>query len=238
MKKSIVYIFILFLTINLISNVIAEDYPVNVNVPIVGNINTESGLPSSFEKFRAISENLSDEEKTKQYLYQEWTKLFAKNDKIAAVFFYTDIFFSTLDPIWEFVFQLKFSWTWEFILCLVLFITLIITIFMPVQEIFNVNPILTFGISIIIACLAGKGGGIKLVADQLAFAVKNIWLAILCLLITIIIMIIYSYILQKIGKDIRKQAETEELERAKKAIKAHGEISEKALKGFSSNNKD
>ena len=232
MKKSIVYIFILFLTINLISNVIAEDYPVNVNVPIVGNINTESGLPSSFEKFRAISENLSDEEKTKQYLYQEWTKLFAKNDKIAAVFFYTDIFFSTLDPIWEFVFQLKFSWTWEFIFCLVIWILLIVLIFVPLNDILNVNSILTSIIAIVISCIVGKSGVIKQAADTLTFAVKNIWLAILCLLLAIIIVIIYSYILQKFGKDMKKQSEEENLERAKKAIKQHGEISEKALKGY------
>jgi len=230
MKKSIVYVFILLLTINSISNILAQDYP--VNVPIVGNINTESGLPDSFEKFRATSENLSDDEKTKQYLYQEWTKLFAKNEKIAVIFFYTDMFFSTFNPIWENIFGISFSWSWEFIFCLTIWILLIILIFMPLKEIINLNPILTSIGAIMVASLVGKAGVIKQAADTLTFAVKNIWLAVLCLLIAIIIVIIYSYILQKFGHDLRKQSEQENLEMAKESIKAHGRISEKALKGY------
>jgi hypothetical protein len=227
LKKSLFYFFAILLIINFISHAFAEDIP--INVPIVGNINTESGLPDSFEKFRAMSENLSEEESRKQYLYQEWTKL-AKNDRVAAIFFYTDMFFSAFDPIWENIFGIKFSWSWEFIFCLVIWIILIVIIYMPVKELFNANQILTIIISIIISSLVGKSGVIKQSADTLTFAVKNIWIAVICLIIAIIITAIYSIVLKKFGHDLKKQSEEEELERAKKAIKMHGKLSEKALK--------
>lgn len=234
-KKSLVGIFVFLFLVNFISInwINAEDIPVALNVPVVGNIGENSSLISNFEKFREISANLSEEEARKDYLYREWTKM-AKNDKIAAVFFYTDMFFSTFDPLWENIFGIKFSWSWEFIFCLVLWILLIVMIFMPVRELVNLNWILAFGISVIISCLVGKSGVIKQSADTLTFAVKNIWLAVLCLVIVVIIGIIYSSLMQKAGYDIRKQSEEEELRMAKESIKAHGKASKKALdEGYS-----
>src|SRR3989339_594966 len=109
MKKILVYLFIFLLTSNFISVVSAEQPNLMPSIPGLGEINENTGLPSSFEKFKSLSDNLSETEKSKTYLYQEWTKLFAKNDKFAAVFFYTDMFFSTFDPIWENIFGIKFS---------------------------------------------------------------------------------------------------------------------------------
>lgn len=231
MKKSLTYIFITFLLINLISisSINSQDIP--INVPIVGNINSESGLPSSFEKFRSLSENLSEEESRKDYLKQEWTKI-AKNDKLAAIFFYTDKFFSTFDPLWENIFGIKFSWSWEFIFCLVIWIILIVIIYMPVKDIFNVNQLLTLIISIIISSLVGKSGVIKIAADQLTFAVKNIWLAIICLITAILIVMIYSYIMKRLGKDINKQSEEEELKELKELRKIEKETTEKNLNAY------
>ncbi|MBS3079416.1 hypothetical protein J4218_04800 [Candidatus Pacearchaeota archaeon] len=230
MKKILVYLFIFLLTSNFISVVSAEQPNLMPSIPGLGEINENTGLPSSFEKFKSLSDNLSETEKSKTYLYQEWTKLFAKNDKFAAVFFYTDMFFSTFDPIWENIFGIKFSWSWEFIFCLTIWIMLIILLYMPVSQVISLNPFLTAVASVIIASLVGKSGEIKRAADTMTFAVKNIWLAVVCLIIAIMIIVIYVAIFKKLGKE----SEEDEIKKAKESIKLHGKISSEALKkGYS-----
>jgi len=158
----------------------------------------------------------------------------AKSDSLAAVFFYTDQLFSTFNPIWENIFGISFSWSWEFVFCLIIWIMLMVIIYMPVKELINLNQILAIVASVIISSLVGKSGVIKQIADQLAFAVKNIWLAGVCLLVTILIITIYVYVLKRFGHDLKKQSEEEELERAKRSIKIHGKLSEDAIKTLGS----
>jgi len=232
-KKSLLFsIILLTLLLNVLSTQIikAEDLPSGIvpKIPVVGQINEETGLPSSFEKFKAASDNLSSEESRKQYLYREWTKIKA-NSSLAAVFFYTDEAFSLLNPLWKFAFDMEFKWSWEFIFCFVIFIVLIFMIAMPLGELTNFNKILAFAMSFIITLLVGKSGVIKKAADELTFMVKNIWLALFALILAVLFTLIYSWFMTKLGKDVKKQAEEEELKQANRIIKLNRKISEGEL---------
>ena len=232
-KKSLALIFISLLILNLVGTQLIRSQNIPNAMPTIpglGQINEETGLPETFEKFRTVAENLSEEESRKEYLYQEWTKILAKTAVLGPVLFYTNDILSTLNPIWEFIFQMKFAWSWEFIFALVIWIVLIVIITMPVKELMGGNVIITFIAAAIIVSLAGSQGVIKSAADTLTFAVKNIWLAVACLVLAIIIAVSYSAILAKFGKDLRKQSEEEDLKNAKEVIKAHGKISEQTLK--------
>ena len=230
MKKSLFILTILFLLVlNVSLNRIQAEVPA-ANVPFVGDINPDSGLPTTFEKYQDAAANLSDEETRVSYLKQEWTKLFAKNKFMAPILFYTDSFFSMLNPVWLVIFKIPFSWSWAFIFSLIIWIMLIIILYAPSNAITNLGFFLTLIFSIILSSLIGSTGTIKKAVDTLTIAITNIWLAILCMVIAIVIVSLYQHFLGDFGKSFKKETKEQEIKRAEDTIIAHGKISENALK--------
>ena len=108
MKKSLLFFIVAAILLVSIAGIIAVASSAQSNIPLIPSsslteINPETGLPKSFETFKQISSNLSDEEKRKEYLNQDWTKLLAENKYISPVLFYTEKFFSFFNPLWRII---------------------------------------------------------------------------------------------------------------------------------------
>jgi len=230
MEKKSLFIFITFLLIlNFSVNIIKAELP-STNVPFLGDVNSETGLPTTFEKYQNAADNLSNEETRVKYLKQEWTRIFAKNKFIAPILYYTNDFFSMLNPVWLAVFQIPFSWSWQFIFALIIWIMLIIILYAPSNALTNFGFFLTLIFSITLASLIGSTGTIKKAVDVLTIAITNIWLAILCLVISIVLVTLYKHFLGDFGKNLKKETKELEVKKAQETIIAHGNVSEKALK--------
>ena len=224
------FLFILILNTFLIKAADQPPMPPTINAPILGDINPDTGQPKTLEQFQSIADNLTSKEQNKSFLMQDLTIMLWNNPYIGPFLFYTEKFLSFLNPIWNFVFELNFSWSLAFFASLIIWIFFIYVCYVPAKTLTNFSPILTFIASIIIATLMGWGGVIKVAVDALTFFVLNIWIAIICIVIGLFISILYGMILKQIGKKIKKDEEEEELSRSKDRIKAAGEAAGRLLK--------
>ena len=240
MKKGFVFVFslaLLFLFIILINLVHAQMQPpfpgdptTVSNIPVVGNIDPNTGLPQALAQFQAQADQYQKEESKTAYLKREWTKLFAGNSFFGPIFFYGDKFFSFFNPIWKLTFGMEFTFSWAFFTALGVWIVLIIIIYTPVKDFTNFNHILTLLFSAIVASLIGVSKVISMTVDALSFAVNNIWILALSYLIVFFLVILYVKVLNMYGKAAKKKAKDEEISRAEQNTKSFGRVSEKGLK--------
>lgn len=219
--------FIPFLILSLF--ILSISIIISQEIPIIGNINPDTGKPASFEKFQQAGESFSKAQENQSYILQDWTVWAYDNKILGPTLFYTEGFFSALNPIWQLMFETEFSWSWEFILSFILWIILIIVIYSPSKAFTNFNPILTLIFSAIVATLAGSQGVIKTAVKIFTPFIKNIWILGILMIIIIIITAIYESIFKETGKKMKKETEEEELKKAKENIKAHGKVSSEAL---------
>ncbi len=172
-----------------------------------GGINEETGLPKSFDKFQEASEQLSEEEQRKEYLKQEWTKLLADKKAVGPVLFYTNKFFSFLDPLWKIIFGMEFEWSWLFIFTFLFWILIIILVYSPVKELTELNAVLSFLGAILVSSLAAYFQFIQMMVGILILILKNIWLVILAILIMILVASFYHKTFKEIGKKLKEKQE-------------------------------
>lgn len=231
--KSLLSLLLVFILIINLSTIISQETPPLQDIPIVGNVNAETGQIKSFEKFQEVGETLSQKEQNKSYLLREWTALAYKNSFIGPILFYTEKFFSFFNPLWKIAFGVEFSWSWAFILSFLIWTTLVIIFYFPSKAFTEFNAFLTLIFAMIIATLAGSGGVIRIAVDILTKAIVNLWWLTLALIIILGFIAIYSYLFDKLGKDLKKESEEEKQERAKKNIQALGEVAGKGLEEFS-----
>lgn len=210
-----------------------SDVP-NVDVPFVGNVNPDTGLPSSFEKYRELADNLSKEEARKAYLKQEWTKLLANNKNISPILFYTEKFFSYFDPLWNLLFGLPFSWSWMFILCFVFWIVIIVMGYMSIKAFFtDINPLINLLIAFCIASLMGTSGGIREGVNLLTVPLKNIWTILVVMFLVSLIVLIYYKVMEELEKDRKKKTEEIKKEMRKEENKAVDRLNQRRIdQGF------
>lgn len=206
-----------------ISNIISQD------LPVVGNINPDTGQPASFEKFQQAGESLSKAQENQSYILQDWTVWAYNNSVLGPVLFYTESFFSALNPLWLLMFDTEFSWSWQFILSLILWIVLIIVIYSPAKAFTNFNFFLTLIFSMIVATLAGSQGVIKTAVEIFTPFIQNIWILGILIFFAAIFTWLYWLLFKRADKKMKKESEEEELKKAKESIKAHGKISSQAL---------
>ena len=170
------------------------------------------------EKFEQLREQNAS------YLAKEWTKIFADNKFFGPFLFYTDKFFLIFNPFWKAVFKIEFSWTLTFVLSFIIWIIITVLVYYPVYGIFP-NKLVDFIVSIIIASLIGIAGSIKKAIELADLFVKNIIILIIVIIIVVLLVVVYILYMRKLIKESGELA----LERSKEAIKAHGEVSRKAL---------
>ena len=222
MKKSLLlFVLVIFLLIPFIKS----EVPSIPSSPIT-EINPDTGLPRTFESFKKISSNLSDEEKRKEYLKQEWTKILAENKFFSPVLFYTDQFFSFFNPLWKIIFGMEFSWSWMFILSLVLWIFLIIIAYNSTTII--LSPLTSIIISISISSLFGVAGVFQKIINQLTSLISNVWFVLIFIAILVFILFFYA----RLSKQIKEKHEKSEEELNRQKLKANVKIAEAFIKGI------
>ena len=228
-NKFIIIFFILFISSFFVIAINSQEGDLNNGLIDSQGFNSETGLPKEFGQFKNISDKLSQEEERKEYLEQEWTKLLANNKVFGPILFYTNKIFSFFNPLWKLTFQINFSWSWAFILSLVLFITLMIFIYSPLKSFTEFNPILNLIISFLVVVLIGISRAIKQVIDLLIYLLSDIWKLLLFIVIAFFIVFFYKKIIKSYGDKLKKEADDEKTEKNKKIIDAYAESSKDAL---------
>jgi len=224
-QKLILIFLALIFTINLFPLTNAQP-----SIPDITSINQETGQLKTFEEFKDTAETLSKEEKRKEYLKQEWTNLLAENKFIAPILFYTDKGLSLLNPFWNIIFGIEFSWSFAFFLSLIIWIAIAILVHTPIKEFLNLNIILTSIFALTIASIMGYTKVISKAVDFISSLIINFWLLVFSIIIAILLIWMYVAILKIYGKKLKEESEKEKTHRARKTIQASGEVAEEILK--------
>lgn len=234
-KKRVLLPFLLLgiLLLNLLI-IKAQDEPPMPNLLIVGefiNTNETSSFPDTFERFQQIANNLSEEESRKAYLKQEWTKILAENKVLGPVLYYTDKIFSFLNPFWELVLKIPFSWSWIFILSLGMWIVLIFVFYSTAAPFTQSNFWINLIIAFCVATLAGISGGINQGVLFLVAPLQNIWTVVLAVFIAVCIVIIYRGLMKNLEIGIKEKGKKDRAEIREMKENAHEKIITTKLKG-------
>lgn len=228
MKKLGVLLLIL-LILNIFSTILVHAQETPPLPGTTGGINEETGLPKSFDKFQEASEQLSKEEQRKEYMKQEWTKLRATNQFLAPVLFYTNKFFSFFNPLWGIIFGVEFSWSWFFILSLLIWIIIIVLIYSPVKSLTNFGSIFSLILSIVISSIIGGLGTIRKFVDFLTTVMSNKWIVWISIIIVILLTLLYYKLLKQYGEKFKEKAAKEQTERDRAIIHAEAKATREVL---------
>ncbi len=98
---------------------------INANSDLEETIeNTASTIGNTAENTENIVDTLTNPSEREEYLKQEWLKIINKGP-IKNIITFLEKGFTSLNPLWENILGLKFSFSWIFILTLIIFTTLI-----------------------------------------------------------------------------------------------------------------
>ena len=217
---SIVFLAIaLFLILNLHS-AHATDNPLPINYEQIQNVANQ--VPQTPEDIKSVGQT---------YLKQEWTKLLAKYP-IGRFFLGISDWLTYFNFIWKPIFGIEYSFSWAFIFSFAIFFIIYYIVYGPLSAMFDKKSIAIIS-SLIVASLVGFSGVIKKSVDLLSFAVNNVWIAGLSLVLAIFIMIFLAKFDKGIKAWLTKEKEGEEkikTEEAQQKIKAAGRVAEAELK--------
>jgi|TARA_Y100000034_G_C6899727_1_gene415661 hypothetical protein len=232
LKKGVLVLFLLVSLIfaGLIFAQDADAIPVNPADKVTDSVGgySEKGYPESYEKYIEFSNSLVEREQDQKFWKKSLTGIWAGSPVLGSITYHTDKFFSFFDPIWNVIFGIDFDWSWEFFFHLVIFITLIVIIFYPAEVIFD-NKLFGLISAMVISSLVGVAGVIGQFAGILEVMFVNLFYLTIGVILIIAGIVFYAKFFNK-GK---KKTEEEEIKKAKENIKAHGEISKKALEKYS-----
>ena len=224
MKKSLLlFVLVIFLLIPFIKSEVPSIPP----SPIT-EIDPDTGLPKSLEQLQKIGNNLSDAEKRKEFLEQDWTKLFAKNKFLSPVLFYTNKVFTIFNPLWNIIFGVEFSWSWFFILSLILWIFIIILLYNPLK--LAISPLISALISLVISSALGYFEIIKSIVNLLTSVLSNIWFTAGFIIIIIVVSVFYAQFFKSVKEKQEKSEEEFNRQKLKRDVKVADTFS-KALSG-------
>ncbi len=214
-KYLYIFIFLLILIIFSTSIIIPQNNELPQGIPsvpgkdIIGEINPETGQPNNLESLQKYGDYFVNREQNKSFLLKEWTNLLANNKFFGPILFYTDSFFSLLDPLWQLIFQIKFSWSWFFILSLGAWIAFIIIFYILINSFTDANKIIILIVSIIIASLIGISEGINKGINLLIGMFPNFWILLIGIIIAILILLLYVILMKKLGKNLKDKGHKE-----------------------------
>lgn len=220
MKKSYILIIslIIFLFIfNPLTFVLAQD-----EIP-------SGALPFSPEKVEQTTEQIKTQNTT--YLKQEWKDMFADNKYLSPIVSVIDKITTFLNPFFKLILGVESSLSWVFIFAIGIWIILFFIIYQSANLIFD-KKLFAIIAAFIIASLVGLSGAIKKAVDLLETAIKNPWIAIISLVITIIIIIIIIIFGGGLKKTLKKAKEKEakrKLEENQKIIQTSADVERKKL---------
>ena len=190
----------------------------------LGEVDPNTGLPAKFSDFKEKADEFRYSEQNQSYLKKEWTKILAGNRYFGPFLFYTDKFFSFLNPFWKITFGIEFSWSLIFFFHIFLWITLAIIIYFPLKELFK-NSLFGFIGGIIVASITGVFGVLTWFVNILDVIFVKLWALTIFVSIVILLLVLYG----KLFKSFREESEEEWLKRSKEKIKALGKVSGEGL---------
>ncbi len=178
---------------------------------IASQIKAETALENlnPKEKVEEIENKVDATKEKTEYLKKEWNTLLINNKIFGPIIKLIDSVFTALNPFFQIVLKIDYSFSFAFILGLIIWITLFIFIYQPSKQIIN-NQLIGILISFILVSIIGYLGIIKEFINAVSLLVTNPWI----LVIAIIITIIFSLIIIKLGgglkEIIKKQKEKDE----------------------------
>ena len=230
-ERRLIFLVLLMSSFIFINFVCAQDgVPANPSDNIIAGLGgySDRGYPESYEKYIEFSNTLVEREQNYSYWQKSMTGIFAKSPLLGPFFYYTQKFFSFFDPLWEYTFGMAFDWNIAFFAHVGLYITLIILLYYPVETLFE-NKLGAVFVSIVIASIVGGTGVITYFVGILEVMFVNLFYLTLGIVLIVLFLILYIKLFRK-GE---KEAEEEELRRARESIKTQGKVSQRALEKFS-----
>lgn len=196
-------------------------YAEDVIPEVVPGMNT-----ANIEKIGGIVQNLSDDEARKQYLSQEWGKILEKNPVYIkylkpSVDFYNKNLKPFLDPIFQYTIGVTPSFSWLFILTLVLWIAFVVYALriLDLASIFSrwLQYLISFS-TVIIMSISGVTRTIAQYIIKSISVLTSWWMQLIVaslVVVAIILASIFSKELEKFFKDLKEKRKKmkEELER-------------------------
>lgn len=169
-------------------------------------------LQGNVEKIQDVSDKLSTSDQRTEYLKQEWTKILERT-KVGRFLLGISSIFKALSPLFKFLIGIEYSLSWLFFLSLLAWIAVIVIIYNVVKNPFQTKRWIAFSISIIIAAIAAQFNIFVKTVTLFIPLFKNKWIILGSVIITIILLYIYSLFMKTIGKKIREKIKREDEER-------------------------
>jgi len=215
MKKSLTLFILVLLTINLfiISFAHAQEMP---QLPGVGNINPETGLPEELEDIKEAGEKLTDKEERSQFLKEAQGKLLKENKYTGPIIEGYEKISPVTDPIFKYTIGLEPSLTWLFTLTFILWIAFLIYTFRILEIASPFSKTVQYTLSIGIIIIISIMGVTKTLAGYIINTISlfTTWwmqlIGIIVIIIALILASIFSDNLKGLFKLIKEKKEKSE----------------------------
>lgn len=189
------------------------------------------GVEEGVENLEDNLNGVVEKDYESEYLKREWGKIIEDNPVGKLILGVSDFIDRNFGNLIESVLGVSYSLSWEFIFALILFACFFWLFYYPLNSFFE-NGILSVLSSFAISSLVGIGGGIKFGVGMFSSMISTFWVFSLSFLLLILILFLMKKLGFIIGKAIeaeKKLSEKENIDRSKKTIKTHGDISKKEL---------
>lgn len=178
---------VVIFTLQLLSLCTAADNPFE-NDSVVQNV----------QRGQEYLDNYTAHQNKSEYLMQEWTKLLG-NSKLGSVIVGISDFVSIFNPFIRLVIGFDYSLSWAFAFGFMIWLTMFMFLLGPGDALLK-SRFLSILASFVLASLVGVAGVIKKIVELAAFAITNLWIALLSLALAFIIMMMAKIL----GKTIKK----------------------------------
>ncbi|MEK6928727.1 MAG: hypothetical protein AABW65_02095 [Nanoarchaeota archaeon] len=167
------------------------------------------------EKTGISPDKITDVEEIKnKYLKQEWGKILQKNKYLSPIIGFLDSIFTLLDPLFKIILGINYSLSWAFTFAIITWIILFAFIYPPTTAFFN-NKLLSLASSFVIVSLIGITGVIKKTVDILVLIIKKPSILWISLIISLIILCLFSLLGKTMKSYIKKYKEIAAKEKEK-----------------------
>ena len=190
----------------------------------IGKLVDEDGQPKGITDVK--DKVYEFREQNGSYLWRSWGKILNENPIMGPMLYYAEQFFAFFNPLWKYSFGTEFSWSIAFFLHMFLWIVIIIALYYPAKELFD-NSIAALITGFVVASITGGLGVLTRFVNVIDVAFGELgWITFIAAALIIILLILEKYFF----KSLDKEAEKEELERAKDSTLARGRVDARALK--------
>ena len=216
MQNSKKYLTILYFIIGIL--LISKTFSAIEDISNIDEVNKK------IEDVQDIKNKLSDEDVKTEYLKEQWINLLSKN-KLGIFLISLEKEIEPINPLIKFLFGIKFSWSWLFIITFVIWMSIGIFTSRLLTFFTIFSKTLRYIISIIIAILFSYIGLTILISEVIVNRINSLptlWLQIIAILILIFFLFyfsMYSKFLERLFIKIKERKEKNKMEKDIKKLK-------------------